>query len=203
MPKKSIKEEIREILAEDFAGDGPSSLFQSAMSKARADWIKNPPGLDSEFVGPPLPEQGMAGPFAADYVNAPPGHEPAPTEPLDYYDLKYGGKGIAPYLEYGEMLTGTGMPYEDYRKRSNARMDVRDEAHPASGYYGEFATPRSAPAMGSRTFHPSYEQVPETREFYPPPTISNEEQEIIDGGKDDLAGAIMRALGESKKKDKK
>ena len=103
MAKKSIKEEIREILAED-------------------------------FVGPPLPERRMAGPFAADYVNAPPGYEPAPTEPLDYYDLKYGGKGIAPYLEYGEMLSGMGMPHEDYRKRSNARMDVRDEAHPASGY---------------------------------------------------------------------
>ena len=56
--------------------------------------------------------------------------------------------------------------------------------------------------MGSRTFHPSYEQVPETREFYPPPTISNEEQEMIDADRNDLAGAIERALGGSKRKKK-
>ena len=39
----------------------------------------------AEFVGPPLPERQMASPFAADYVNAPPGYEPAPTKPLDWY----------------------------------------------------------------------------------------------------------------------
>ena len=102
MAKKSIKEEIREILAED-------------------------------FVGPPLPEQGMASPFAADYVNAPPGYESAPTEIL------------------------TGFPPIPYQSSD---------------------------------------------EFHPPPTISNEEQEIIDSGKDDLSRAIMRALQESKKGDK-
>jgi len=173
MAKKSIKEEIREILAED-------------------------------FVGPPLPERRMAGPFAADYVNAPPGYEPAPTEPLGLYDLEYGGKGIAPYLdEYGYMLEGPSKSREDYRKRSIARINARREAHPASGYYGKYAHPGNTPAMGSEGFFPGWgEQVPERGEFYPPPTISKEEQEMINAERGALADAIERALKESKKKDK-
>lgn len=159
MAKKSIKEEIREILAED-------------------------------FVGPPLPEQGMAGPFAADYVNAPPGYEPAPTEPLSWIDREVYRKGIAPY------------PHQP--KDYLTPIRIRKEAHPASQYYGQYANLDKPPAMGSRKFYPGYEQVPErlSEEFYPPPTISNEEQEIIDSGKDDLSRAIMRALQESKKGDK-
>lgn len=160
MAKKSIKEEIREILAED-------------------------------FVGPPLPKQGMAGPFAADYVNAPPGYEPAPTEPLSWIDREVYNKGIAPFPQLYE---------QDYL----VPVETRQEAHPASGYYGRHGSSKIAPAMGSRNFFPGLEQVPIRLpdEFSPPPTISNEEQEIIDSGKDDLSRAIMRALQESKKGDK-
>ena len=57
--------------------------------------------------------------------------------------------------------------------------------------------------MGSRGFYPDWmEQVPERGEFYPPPTISNEEQEMIDAERGGLVDAIERALKESKKKDK-
>ena len=186
--KKELKEQIREILAEDFVG--PPSPFQAAMSKSKADWIKNPPGLDSELVGPPLPERRMAGPFAADYVNAPPGYEPAPTEPLSWIDRELYNKGIAPFV---------------HRPKNHlASIDLRQQAHPAGHYYGKHQWPGYPPAMGSRSFHPGYEQVPEglSDEFYPPPTISNEEQEMIDAERGALAGAIRRALKESKKKDK-
>ena len=139
MAKKSIKEEIREILAED-------------------------------FVGPPLPEQGMASPFAADYVNAPPGYESAPTEIL------------YPWLQRSNMLTNRQGPWpDDYPGRFRARETAREEAHPATGYYGEIAYPGNTPAMGSRGFFPDWmDKVPERGEFYPPPTISNEDQEMLD-----------------------
>ena len=163
MAKKSIKEEIREILAED-------------------------------FVGPPLPERRMAGPFAADYVNAPPGYESAPTEIL------------YPWLQRSKMLTNRQGPWpDDYPGRFRARRTAREEAHPATGYYGDsqYARPGNTPAMGSRGFFPDWmDKVPERGEFYPPPTISNEEQEMIDADRNDLAGAIERALGESKRKKK-
>ena len=172
MAKKSIKKEIREILAED-------------------------------FVGPPLPERRMAGPFAADYVNAPPGYEPAPTGPLSSADREIYHRGIAPYLEDPNMLTDRLGPPDDFTGRHRAADTAREEAHPASRYYGEVAYPGNTPAMGSRGFFPDWmDKVPERGEFYPPPTISNEEQEMIDADRNDLAGAIKRALGESKRKKK-
>lgn len=151
--RKEIKEQIREILAED-------------------------------FVGPPLPERQTASPFAADYVNAPPGYEPAPTEPLDWVDREIMLKGRAPHLQQKDYLVP---------------ISVRQEAHPASGYYGKYANPREAPVMGSRHFYPGFEQVPlrSFDEFYPPPTISNEEQEMIDAQRGKMDAAIQRALFKS------
>lgn len=148
----------------------------------------------AEFVGPPLPERQMASPFAADYVNAPPGYEPAPTKPLDWYGQNY-GKGIAPFPQMLE---------KDYL----VPIETRQEAHPASRYYGQYPSPKIAPAMGSRNFFPGLEQVPLRLfdEFYPPPTISNEEQEMINrGGSErrieiDVIHRLLKLLEKDKKK---
>ena len=152
--------------------------------------------LAEDFVGPPLPERRRVSPFAADYVNAPPGYEPAPTKPLDWYEREYEHKGIAPFIDTPSILRR--YVKDGYMERSDAARRLRLEAHPASEYYG----PGNFESYGSRRFYPGYEQVPESREFYPPPTISNEEQEMIDAERGALTDAIERALKESKKKDK-
>ena len=182
--KKELKEQIREILAEDFVG--PPSPFQAAMSKAKADWIKNPPGLDSELVGPPLPEP----------VDAPYGYEkPNPRWANSRFRDQLPGL-IPPTMSREELGKDfhTGV----------ALMGVRQEAHPAEGYYGGRLENVIGDNIGSRIFMPDYEGTPlrPAEEFYPPPTISNEEQEMIDAERGGLVDAIERALKESKKKDK-
>ena len=162
MAKKSIKDQIREVLAEDFVG--PTA--EQGRSQAR-----------------------MAGPFAADYIEGPPGYESPSGAAARYH--RPGPKFLLP--ESGEAWDEPRRPVDD------AMLNARREAHPAYGYYGHQYKP-PWDIEGSRMWDPSIQQTPLRRadEFYPPPTISAEEQEDIDRRKA-LLQAITASLKEAVK----
>jgi len=142
--------------------------------------------LEEDFVGPPSPEP----------IDAPYGYEkPNPRWANSRFRNQLPGL-VPPTMN-------RVVPGKDFHT-AVGMMGLKQEAHPAEGYYGGRLENIAGDNIGSRLFMPGYEGTPlrPAEEFYPPPTISNEEQEMIDAQRGALADAIERALKESRKKDK-
>ena len=144
--RKELKEQIREILAED-------------------------------FVGPPLPEP----------INAPYGFDD-PMKPVSR-------RNMDPHEWLAHMTPKTVSP------GNRETRDLQRSIHPAAGYYGKHPVGVGGPE-GSREWHPGRVETPlrPADQFYPPPTISNEEQEMIDANRRALVDEIVKALREDKKR---
>ena len=126
----------------------------------------------SDFVGPPSLEP----------INAPYGYE-RPGEGLRF---RHRRPGMVPPLISPVAASG--------RQTGAALVGAKQAAHPAEGYYGGRLENVAGGNVGSRMFMPGYGETPlrPASQFYPPPTISNEEQEMIDGGRPQ--GVIPEAL---------
>ncbi len=178
MAKKSIKEEIREILAEDFVGPPLPEEYLSPNT-----------GKPLFMTGPPLGARVDPKTNRGDFVRDKGHPRYSPVEEQMHPAAGY----------YGETSRD-----DIIRARQSRPVSTIESGYDPVHLLDPEPQQDFRHRMPVRQFVPGHQRTPElmSSQFYPPPTISNEEQEIIDSGKDDLSRAIMKALQESKKGDK-